>query len=522
MKALDRYPSTAQCGPRPRTVVPVTTRSASPAAAIALNARAGRWIVAATVTASGVALLDSTVVNVALPQIGADLGGEFSTLQWVVTSYLLTLGSLVLVGGSLGDLIGKRRVFVTGLASFGAASLVCALSPTATALIFARGVQGVAAALLVPNSLAILSASFNDRDRGRAIGLWSGLAGIFTVLGPFVGGVLIQSGPHGWRWIFLINLPFLVLAYAFTRAGVAPLPGRRTAQSIRAQVDLIGATGATLGLGLVVGALIEANQLGPLWTTALVVAGSLTLVGFLAVEFHRNRTKMPEPMLDPTLFRIRSFSAANTITFVVYGALGVTFFLLPLVLQDGLGYSPVAAGAATLPVSLTLILFSARAGALVPRIGARPLLSAGPLIMAAGMLLLARLSMLTRVDTNYWRDVMPAVLVFAVGLCLVVAPVTTTVMSDVGAARSGTASGVNNAVARIAGLIAIAVLPLIAGLAGASPQASGEGSANSVFLSGYGRTMVLAAIVCAVGGLFAWLTLERSTGRATEIKEPGA
>ena len=225
-------------------------------------------------------------------------------------------------------------------------------------------------------------------------------------------------------------------------------------------------------------------------------------------------------MLDPTLFRIRSFSAANTITFVVYGALGVTFFLLPLVLQDVLGYSAVAAGAATLPVSLTLISFSARAGALVPRIGARPLLSAGPLIMALGMLLLARLATLTRVDTSYWRDVMPAVLVFAIGLCLVVAPVTTTVMSDVGATRSGTASGVNNAVARIAGLIAIAVLPLIAGLASASPKAIGDASANIAFLTGYGRTMVLAAIMCAVGGLFAWLTLERSTGQAGDTGGP--
>jgi EmrB/QacA subfamily drug resistance transporter len=464
---------------------------------VAFASRQGRLVLAAAVTASGIAFLDGTVVNVALPRIGADLGGGFATLQWVVDAYLLTLGSLVLVGGALGDLLGRRRVFHAGIVGFGAASLGCALAPTAGVLVGARAVQGVASALLVPGSLALMSSLFEGSDRGRAIGAWSGLSGVFTALGPFVGGFLVMSWTHGWRLVFLINVPLCVAAIALSRAAVPNLPGNRRG----AHLDIAGAALVTAGLGLVVYPLIEWQRLARAAAVGLLVAGAVALAAFLLVE-----RRVAEPMLPLRLFRIRTFSVANAVTFVVYAALGATGFLLGVTLQLGLGYSPVEAGAATLPITLFLLLFSSRVGGLVPRLGGRLLLTAGSVVMAWGLLLLGRIDE----HSHYWTGVLPGVLVFAAGLVLVVAPVTTTVLGDVGAEHSGAASGTNNAVARIGSLIAVAVLPLTSGLATVGP-----GDAAGI-ADGFQSAMWATAGLCVLGGLLALVGLPSvSHGRMT-------
>ncbi len=442
----------------------------------------GRRALAASVVASGMAFLDSTIVTVAAPHITEDLGGGFSGMQWVLDGYLLTLGALVLVGGSLGDLIGKRRVFLIGIVGFALASAVCGLAPTMPALVIARMVQGACAALMVPTSLALLNSEFSGDDRGRAIGAWSGLSGIFTALGPFVGGSLVDAFPVGWRLAFLINLPLAALAMWLARAVPASAGSRGNARLL-GQLDLLGAALATVGLGLVVGPLIEINRLGGVaWL--LVAAGLALLVVFLVVE-HRS----PAPMLPLSIFAIRTFSVANLVTFVVYGALSASTFLLTVYLQIQMGFSALAAGAAGLPITILLALGSARVGALVSRFGPRWFLVAGPVIMAAG---LAWLSLIGPGD-SYPASVLPGLLVFAVGLVLVVAPVTTAALLDVGPGLSGTASGVNNAVARIAGLIAIAVLPALAGIG-----VGGDG-----LDPGYGRAMLISALLCVVGAVVA-------------------
>ncbi len=452
--------------------------------------RRGRLVLAATVTASGVAFLDTTVVNVALPRIGADLGGGFATLQWVLDAYLLTLGALVLVGGALGDQFGRRRVFEVGLVGFGVASLLCGLAPNAATLIGARALQGVTAALLVPGSLAILSSTFDAADRGRAIGAWSGLAGIFTALGPFVGGALVDASASGWRFVFLLNLPLVVAALILSRVAVPDVPGLRTG----ARLDLAGAALVTVGLGLVVLPLIEWAKLSRGTALGLISLGAAVLVAFVVVE-----ARSPGAMLPLSMFSVRTFTVANLVTFTVYAALGGAFFLLVVTLQEALGYSALASGAAGLPITLTLLLLSSRVGGLVPRLGARALLTAGGLLTAAGLLLLVRV----RSGGSYWADVFPGVVVFSVGLALVVAPVTTTVLADISAERQGVASGVNNAVARVAGLVAVAVLPLTSGLSTAAP---GDSAAT---LDGFRRAMVTSAVLCAVGGLTALAGLPR-------------
>ena len=455
---------------------------------IAYDSRRGRLVLASAITASGIAFLDGTVVNVALPRIGADLGGGFATLQWVVDAYMLTLGSLVLVGGALGDMLGRRRVFHAGIVGFGIASVGCALAPTAAVLIGARAVQGVAAALLVPGSLSLLSSLFEGADRGRAIGAWSGLTGVFTALGPFVGGFLVQSWEHGWRLVFLINVPLVVVAVVLCLIAIPDLPGNRGS----ARLDLAGATLVTLGLGLVVYPLIEWPRLSHTVAVSLLVAGGVALGAFLVVE---SRAAMP--MLPLGLFRIRTFSVANAITFVVYAALGATIFLLVVTLQEALGYSAVASGAVGLPVTVALLLFSSRVGGMVPKVGARVLLTVGCLLTAWGLLLLGRIEP----DSSFLWGVLPGVLVFAAGLVFVVAPVTTTVLGDVGTEHSGVASGTNNAVARVGSLIAVALLPLTSGLASVSrddPHA---------ITAGFHSAMVATAALCVLGGLLALLGL---------------
>lgn len=457
---------------------------------LAWGTPAARRTLAATIVATGVAFLDSSVVTVALPAISDDLGGGFATLQWILDGYLLTLGALVLVGGALGDLLGKRRVFLWGIVGFGITSMLCGLAPTAGALVAARLLQGATAALLVPGSLAILSATFAGADRGRAIGTWSGLGGLFTALGPVLGGFLVDAVPWGWRAIFFINPPLLALAWWLTRTGVAELPGSRAPGHLARQLDLAGATLAVAGLALIVYPLIEVHRLRGGVAVALVAAGVLLLGLFVLVE-----AREPRPMLPPELFRIRTFAVANLVTLVVYGALGAALFLLVVDLQVNLGYSAVVAGLAAIPITVVLALLSSRVGGLVTVVGARVLLVAGPLVMAAALLWLSRAAPGTRFATG----ILPPMTLFALGLVLVVAPVTTTVLGDIDAARAGVASGVNNAIARIASLLAIAVLPLFGTATGAAPGSD----------AAFARSMVAAAVLCGLGALVAGVGLPR-------------
>lgn len=480
---------------------------------LAWKSRRGRLALAATILGSGVAFLDGSVVSVALPRIEADLGGGLATLQWVFDGYLLTLGALVLVGGALGDLLGKRRVFIVGTVGFGLASLLCGLAPTANTLIAARMLQGVAAALLVPTSLAILNTVFAGEDRGRAIGAWSGLSGLFTAVGPFLGGVLVESSPSGWRWVFLINVPLVIGAVWLAKVGIPQLAGSRTSAPIWSQVDVLGGVLAVVGLGLIVGPLIEVQRLGAFLTTGLVVLGSVVLVLFGLVERRRAITRTPPPMVQLSLFRLRTFSVANMLTFVVYGALGGAFFLVTVALQVGMGYSAIAAGAAGIPVTILLALFSSRVGALLPKVGARPLLTFGPLCMSVGIAWLA----VMRPGQSYWLGVFPGFVLFAIGLVFVVAPVTATALADVGPALSGAASGVNNAVARIASLVAIILLPLAGGMASSEATSLTSGVA---FLDGYRTAMLVAAATCAIGGVVAAVGFKRADGRVSVEPAP--
>ena len=397
------------------------------------------------------AFLDGTVVNVALPDIGRDLNASTSALQWILNGYLLTLASLILLGGSLGDRLGRRRVFQAGVVLFTLASAGCAAAPTVDVLIFARLIQGIGGALLTPGSLAIIEASFRPADRARAIGAWSGLGGVATAFGPLLGGWLI--GAISWRAIFLINLPIGVFV-AWAAQGHVPESRDPTATG---KLDLGGAALAAIGLGGTTYALIEAPEGGGAAVIATAVIGVAALIGFFWQEWHS-----PSPMLPLSIFRSRQFSAANAVTFVVYAALGVVFFLLVSFLQISLGYTPIEAGAATLPVTALMLVGSARAGALAQKIGPRIPLTVGPLIIAAGMLLMLRINP----GDSYVATVLPAVIVFGLGLTFVVAPVTATVLAAVDSSHSGIASGVNNAVARVAGLLAVAVIPVLAGITG--------------------------------------------------------
>jgi EmrB/QacA subfamily drug resistance transporter len=467
--------------------------------------RQGRMVIAATVLASGVAFLDGTVVTVALPRIGTDLGAGMSALQWVLNGYLLTLGSLVLVGGALGDLLGRRRVFIVGMWGFAATSLLCAVAWNPTALVGARVLQGVFAALLTPTSLAILSSSFSPDDRGRAIGAWSGLSGVTTAIGPFLGGWLVDAA--SWRWVFLINLPIIAAAILITRAAVPADTGAGVGlhrREIVNRVDLPGAGLTVTGLALIVAPLIEVERL-PLPAVVGAVGAGILMLG-LFVIYERRRQ---HPMMPPELFGIRTFTVANLYTVVVYGALTGMSFLISLALQRALGYSALAAGAATVPITLVLLAFSARVGALLPRLGARPLLATGGVLTAAGLLLLSGMGP----DTRYLTGVLPGVLVFAAGLVLLVAPVTTTALTDIPLERQGVASGINNAVARIAGLLAVAALPAAAGLSSASIQDP------VALLDGTSVALRIAAVACVAGAVIAWIGLRPRDCRGSEVRE---
>jgi EmrB/QacA subfamily drug resistance transporter len=481
---------------------PPSTRDVPhPRSGVAFGSSAGRWVLAVAVLGSGMAFLDGTVVNVALPDIGRDLNASTSSLQWILNGYLLTLASLILLGGSLGDRHGRRRIFVLGTGLFTAASLLCTIAPTAELLIVARLLQGIGGALLTPGSLAMIESSFRPGDRAAAIGAWSGLGGVAAALGPLLGGYLVDA--VSWRAVFVINLPLGLFVMAMASRHV-PETRDPTASG---RLDFGGATLAGLGLAGTTYALIEGPDKGATPLILLAgIGGVAALVAFLLVE-----RRSPNPMMPLSVFSSRQFSAANLVTFVVYAALGGFFFLLVAFLQISLGYSPIAAGAASLPVTALMLLLSARAGALAQRIGARIPLTVGPLVIALGLLLMTRIEP----GDGYASSVLPAVIVFGLGLTLVVAPVTATVLAAADERHSGMASGINNAVARVAGLLAVAVLPLIAGLTGDSfydPAAMTDG---------FHMAMAACAVLAALGGVLAWLTISSEVLEAVPAPDGG-
>lgn len=437
---------------------------------------------------SGVAFLDGSVVNVALPAIGRDVGGGFSVLQWVLDGYLLSLSALLLLGGALGDRYGRRRVFLVGLTMFTVASLGCGLAPTGSVLILARLLQGIGGALLIPGSLALIDASVQQQDRGRAIGTWAGLSGVASALGPFLGGWLVDAA--SWRWVFFINVPLAAAAMVVT---VRHVPESRDT-SATGRLDLAGAGSVTLGLGGIIFALIEAPVRGwtPL-TVAAVVVGTVALAAFPLIE-HRQRA----PLVPPSLFHSAQFTGANLVTLAVYTALGGALFLLALQLQQSLGYTALAAGLSFLPFTVIMLLLSSRIGALAQRVGPRWPMTIGPLVAGAGLALLVR----AVPGASYLSGVLPGVTVFGLGMAITVAPLTSAVLASVEEEHVGAASGANNAISRIASLLAVAVLPLAVGL-----DKGGTGPLGAAFP----HAMVIAAVLCGLGGVTALFTIKRQT-----------
>ena len=404
-------------------------------------------MLAATILASSMAFIDSTVVNVALPALQASFHVTVVDVQWVVESYGLFLGALLLVGGSIGDLFGRRRMFLVGVVMFALASAFCGIASTIEQLIIARSVQGIGGALLVPGSLAIISTSFDEESRGQAIGTWSGFTAITTAIGPLLGGWLVEHG--SWRWVFFINLPIAIAVIAISLLSIP-----ESSQSDAQRLDWVGAILATVGLGGLVSGLIESTNLG--WTNPVVwsalIVGCVCLLAFVFAE-----KKITSPMLPIGLFESSSFTGANLLTLLLYAAIGVFFFLFPLNLIQVQGYSTTATGAAMIPLILLIFSLSRWSGGLVASYGPRLPLLIGPLISALGFALFA----LPDAANNYWKAFLPAIIVLGLGMAVTVAPLTTVVMNSVPRNQVGTASGINNAVARVAGVIAIAVLGIV-------------------------------------------------------------
>jgi EmrB/QacA subfamily drug resistance transporter len=461
---------------------------------VALSARDKQMTLVAAIMGSFVAMLDGTVVNVALPAIRDDLGGGLAGQQWIVNAYLLFLGSLILIGGSLGDVYGERRVFVVGVAGFGAVSALCALAPTIELLVGARALQGVFGALLTPASLAIIVGAFAPDERGKAIGTWTAYSGMAAVVGPLVGGWLVEAA--SWRWIFAINLPFLVV----TLVLASRMPASERAAAGR-RPDWIGAGLCALGLAGPTMGLIQQPDRG--WGDPMVwgsiVGGIAVFCAFLVWE-----RRARDPMLPLGLFGRGNFAWGNVETLAMYGGLGAMFFVLVLFLQQVGGFSAVEAGAATLPTTVVMFLLSRRFGALADRLGPRLFMGFGPLVSAAGVLLL-----LMAIDTtpSFWGDVLPGVLVFSLGLSIAVAPLTAAILADADEHNAGIASGVNNAVARVAGLLATAAIGAVVG--------------GTLDLDGFRMALAFAGILLATGGVIGLLGIRNPRRPVPCVECPG-
>ncbi len=462
---------------------------------IRLKTPQGRWLIAATSLGSGLAFLDRTVVNAALPAIGRNFHASISGLQWVITSYLLASGSLLVLGGSLGDRLGRRKIFVLGVIGFSVASLVCGLAPTLGLLVVARLAQGVAAALLIPGSLALISATVSTDDRGAAIGRWTGVTGVASAIGPFLGGWLIDA--VSWRLVFLINLPLAVAAVVL---AVRFVPETRSDEQV-GSLDVGGAAALSIGLAGAVYALIEQPSRG--WEPIVLFAaitGLAALVSFVVVESHH-----PNPMVPLSVFRNRQFAGGNAVTFVVWGALGAVLFFLTLHLQQDLGYSALEAGASTLPITVMMLTFSSKSGALAQRIGPRIPMSVGPMVLAGAFLMFRRVTS----GSTYVGAVLPAVVLMGLGLVITVSPLTTAVLSALSDGYAGVASAINNAVASIAALLAIATLPSLAGVTDGAELGTG-----------FRTAMAICCVLCVVGGALAWATIRRAEVSQMQLAEP--
>ena len=453
---------------------------------IRLRTATGRGLIAGTVLGSSMAMLDGSVVNVALPHIGADLHASVGGLQWTVNAYLLPLAALVLLGGALGDRYGRRRVFLIGVVWFTAASVVCGFAPGVGVLVAARALQGVGSALLTPGSLALIQSSLDEEDRPAAIGLWAGLGGVAAAVAPLLGGYLVVA--LSWRWIFFINVPLAVLTIAAT---LRYAPESRGDQPRTASFDLVGALLGALGLGFVTYALVEA-------TLPVGIAGAVLLAAFVWWEHRR-----PEPMMPTRLFRSVVFSTINGVTLLVYGALGGLFFFLVLQLQQVVGYSALQAGAAVVPTTVLLLIGSEQAGELGKRVGVRLPMAGGTALAGVGALLLVRVGE----GASYWRDVFGPLVLLGAGMTLVVAPLTAGVLAAAPNSLAGVASGINNAVARSGSLLAIAALPLVGGLTG---EAYGDPAAVE---HAYRLAMAVCCGLYLASAVLSWTLLPRGRPR---------
>jgi EmrB/QacA subfamily drug resistance transporter len=445
--------------------------------------RRQRLTLVAAILGSAVAAIDGSVVNVALPAIARDLGGGLVSQQWVSNAYLLTLSSLILVGGSLGDIYGERRIFVLGLASFGVFSLASGLATSIGFLIAARALQGAAAALLTPASLAVIVGAFKEKERGAAIGAWTAWGGIASIVGPLVGGVIVDQA--SWRWIFALNVPLVAGTIVLVFAAVPP------SQPVRGRrVDVVGAGLGALGLAGLVFGLIEEPRYGWMsWgTLPSLVGGVVCFVAFVAYE-----RRAPQPMLDLALFRSRNFAIGNLETLTMYAGLAILFFFLTIFLQQVAHYSALRSGLATVPVTVVMFALSRRFGALADKIGPRRLMGAGPLIAAAGILLLLRLG----TSVSYLADLLPPLLLFAIGLSMTVAPLTATVLGGADQGDAGIASAINNAVARVGGLIGISAVGVA--IAGELPR--GAFGHNAASVTAFHHAVLICGILVAVGGV---------------------
>jgi EmrB/QacA subfamily drug resistance transporter len=452
---------------------------------------------------SAVVTVDGSIVNVALPAIEQDLGGGLSAQQWVVNAYLLTLASLILIGGSLGDIYGERRVFELGLIAFGACSLACALAPDVEVLIVARALQGAAGALVTPSSLAIIVAAFGPSERGAAIGSWTAWGGISAVVGPLAGGLIVDR--VSWRWVFAVNLPLVMMTLPLIRSAVAP-----STRLEHRQVDYVGAGLCSLGLAGFVFALIEQPHYG--WTSAVIlvplVGGVVALGLFIA---HERRTSAP--MLKLELFARRNFAVGNAETLAMYAGIGILFFYLVIYLQQVAGYTALESGLATLPVTLLMFVLSRRFGALADRYGPRFFMGAGPLVAAAGIFLLLGVGM----RPSYVGEVLPAMVVFSLGLSLTVAPLVATVLADADESDAGIASAINNAVARVAGLVGVSVVGVVI----AETLVGDTFAANSESVQAFHQVVLICGLLVAAGGVVGAVGITNPT-RAVDAEQcPG-